>query len=191
MTTFIIDAVLHEANWMPVAMALAGLAVVGRVRATSHSSSPVGTLGAMCLFYGVMLGIMSAGHLLAVSLSAARGTLEGSPWFLYPLGILLTIPAWWLAATSGRLRNLDEGPALTRVVGLNGWLGVGLLSLGLHNWPLAAPSVLNIAYRYHRRRAAGHVIVAVVSVGYLVLLVGSVVFMTSGQTFEEFQGIAN
>ena len=192
MTTTIIDAVLHEANWMPLAMLVAATTVGIRLRRVpSDARSHIVTLlGALSLFYGVMLGTMASGHLLAVTVTAARGSLQGSPWFLYSLGLALAGPAWWLAVTAGGLREAD-GPKANRLVGLNGWLGLGLMTLGIHNWPLAAPSALNIAYRFHRKPIVGRAIVTVTGLGYLVLFAGAVVFMASGQTFEQFQGLSD
>lgn len=188
----IIDAALNEANWMPVAMVIAAVSagVLWRGSARQAVSPPLCTLGTLSLFYGVMLGMMTSGHLLAVTLTAARGALEGSPWFLYTLGLALTVPAWWLAATAARLGR-ESVPSLNRVVGLNSWLGIGLLALGAHNVPIAVPSALNIAYRYHTKRAVGTAILGALALTYLALFVGAVMFMASGQTFEEFQGITS
>ena len=47
-----------------------------------------------------MIGIMASGHLIAVSINAAQGTLQGSPWFLYTVGLALAVPAWWLAGVA-------------------------------------------------------------------------------------------
>ena len=65
------------------------------------------------------------------------------------------------------------------------------MAIGPQNWPLAAPSVLNIAYRFQVRPAVRLAIVSVVGVGYLALLAGALVFLASGQTFEQFQGMTN
>lgn len=190
MTEWIAELILTESNWMPVAMAIAFVAVAVRLRADWHTvTGRLRTLRALSLFYGVMIGIMAAGHLLAVSLIAARGTLQGSPWFLYPLGLALAVPAWWLAAEALR-GGLEDPRALRRTVGLNGWLSIALLAIGPHNWPIAAPAVLNIAYRFQTQRAVGTAIVIVAGVGYLALFVGALAFMASGEAFEELRSMA-
>ena len=191
MTERITEIILTEGNWMPAAMAIAFIAVAARLR-TDWRTVPtrLRTLRALTLFYGVMIGIMASGHLIAVSIKAAQGTLQGSPWFLYTLGLSLTVPAWWLAAESLR-GGIEDPSGVRRTVGLNGWLCVALMAIGLHNWPIAAPAVLNIAYRFQTQRAVGMAIVIAAGVGYAALFAGALAFMASGQTFEELQRIAD
>ena len=186
MNMWVTQVILTESNWMPAAMALAFIAVAVRLR-VDWRAVPAGLriLRALTLFYGVMIGIMASGHLIAVSIKAAQGTLQGSPWFLYTLGLSLAVPAWWLAAEAVRAR-LEDSRGLRRTVGLNGWLGLALMVIGPHNWPIAAPAVLNIAYRFQTHRAIGTAIVIVAGVGYAALFAGALMFMASGQTFEEF-----
>ena len=64
------------------------------------------------------------------------------------------------------------------------------LAIAAPHWPIAAPAVLNIAYRFQTQRAVGMAIVIVAGVGYVALFAGALSFMTSGQSFEELQGIA-
>ena len=190
MTEWIAELIVTERHWMPAAMAVAFIAAAARLRTDRHTvPNRLGVLRALTLFYGVMIGIMASGHLIAVSIKAGQGTLQGSPWFLYSLGLALAVPAWWLAAVALR-RGLEDQAALRRTVGLNGWLSFALMALGLHNWPIAAPAILNIAYRFQTQRAVGTAIVIVAGVGYVALFAGALLFMTSGQTFEELQGIA-
>ena len=101
MTEWIAELILTERNWMPAAMAIAFIAVAARLRTDRHTvPNRLRTLRALTLFYGVMIGIMASGHLIAVSIKAAQGTLQGSPWFLYTLGLALAVPAWWLACVA-------------------------------------------------------------------------------------------
>lgn len=86
------------------------------------------------------------------------------------------------------------GPGIRRrprssTVRLNAWLAVTLAALGVHNLPLAAPGVLAVGYHFHRRRAVGWTIVGLAVLVNLGLFVGSVVFLASGQSFEQFRGI--
>ena len=190
MTELITEIILTEGNWMPAAMVIAFIAVAAKLRADRHTASTrTRSFRALTLFYGVMIGIMGSGHLIAVSIKAAQGTLQGSPWFLYTLGFSLAVPAWWLAAEALRA-GLEDPHSLRRTVGINTWLGLALMVFGPHNWPIAAPAALNIAYRFQSHRAIGMAIVIVVGVGYAALFAGAVMFMASGQTFEELQGIA-
>lgn len=49
--------------------------------------------------------------------------------------------------------------------------------------------VLNIGYHLHSRRVVGLAIVAVTVAANVGLFAGSLVFLASGQTFEQFSGI--
>lgn len=188
MTDRLIEIVLDEGKWLTSAMVLSAVVVALCARGWRRRGQParVEILAAMNRFYGCMIGVMGTGHLLAVSIKLAQGTLEPSPLLMLPLGLGLAIPAWWLLSTAG---TVAAGPKERTTVALNGWLGVFVLAVGPHNFPLAAPALLNIAYRFHRRRAVGWAVVALAVVLYGVLLVGSVVFFLSGQSFEQFQGM--
>jgi hypothetical protein len=137
------------------------------------------------LFYGVLIGVMAGGHLLAVGIAHARGTLAGSPLLLYPLGLALAVPAWSLVLGAPRLAT-GAASARLRARILDAWLGSALLLLGLHNLPLAVPALLHLAYPFHAGRPLGRAIVGVALVLYLALFAGSLVFLASGQSFEQF-----
>lgn len=187
MTETLVELVLEEGKWLATAMFLAFVAVLAfmlRRRGEGLARRQV-ILGAMNRFYGCMIGIMAFGHLLAVTVKLAQGTLGGSPWALYPLGVVLAIPSWWLILGSGRMVT-DEKRWRTRMLVLNASLFIGLLAIGLNNLPLAFPAALNIAYQLHARRAVGWTIVTVTVAANLLLFVGAVVFWASGQSFEQF-----
>jgi hypothetical protein len=190
MTEQIVALVLDEGKWLSTSMLLSVIAVVvlaARQRRQSLSRR-FQIIGAMNLFYGYMIGIMSFGHLLAVTVKFSQGTLEGSLGLLYGLGLVLALPAWWLAFRAGMFVREIEPRGKWMVV-LNAWLGICLLALGFHNWPLAGPAALNIAYQFHSRQAVGWAIVTVAVVTALALFVGSLVFFVSGQSFEQFNGM--
>ena len=107
---------------------------------------------------------------------------------LYPLGLALAVPAGWLASRTGRIAEGDEHGS-RGVAPLNAALAVALLALGLHNLPLALPAFLNVAFQWHTRRTVGKLIVAAAIVVNLTLFVGSLVFLASGQSFEQFRDI--
>lgn len=188
MTERIAELVLDESKWLSMTMLLSLIAVVVAVarRRRQGSSRHLELLWAMNLFYGCVIGTMASGHLLAVTIKLSRGTLEGSMSLLYPLGLGLAVPAWWLAFAATRLPE-SEQPAKRRMLGLNIWLGALLLALGLHNWPLAAPAALNIGYQLQSSRTVGWTIGTVTIVAYLALFVGSLVFLASGQSFEQLR----
>ena len=71
---------------------------------------------------------------------------------------------------------------------LNAWLAITLLLLGLPNLPLTIPAILNVAYDRHAGRPLGWVIVGLAGVFNVALLIGALLFMASGQSFEQFGG---
>jgi hypothetical protein len=125
---------------------------------------------------------------LAVTTKLALGTLEGSVPLFYLIGISLAVPSWWLIYRTRLM--LAPGDRHERVtLRLNAWLAITLLGLGIHNLPLAAPGVLNIWYHLHSSRFVGRAIVAMAVVVNVGLFIGSLIFMLSGQSFEQFSGI--
>jgi hypothetical protein len=145
-------------------------------------------LGAMNLFFGVAVGTMAFGHLLAVTTKLVLGTLEGSLTMFYAIGIALAVPSWWLIYHACRIATPAE-PDGRRTVALNVWLGMTLLALGLPNVPLAAPAILNVGYQMSRGRRSGWAIVGVAVLLNVGMFVGSLVFFASGQSFEDFSGM--
>ena len=115
--------------------------------------------------------------------------LDESHWL--PLAMVVSVIV--VVAQARRYRRQGVPRKSSTLCGLNLFYGsmLGLMAIGPQNWPLAAPSVLNIAYRFQVRPAVGLAIVGVVGVGYLALFAGAVVFLASGQTFEQFQGMTN
>ncbi len=190
MTDRILELVLDEGKWLTTAMLLSGATVVALARPRRKRGRPLrrDLLWAMNQFYAGMIGIMAFGHLLAVTVKAIQGNLAGSPWLLYPMGVALAVPSWWLALRVGRFVD-DEERWRKRMVALNACLGIALLALGLHNFPLAVPAALNIAYQFHSRRAVGWTIVTANVATNLALFVGSLVFLASDRSFEDFQAM--
>ena len=140
----------------------------------------------MSLFFGATIGTMAFGHLLAVTTKLALGTLEGAVAVFYLIGVALAVPSWWLTWHSSGLLAADDDRGRA-TLGLNLWLSITLLALGLHNLPLAAPGLLNIGYQLHSRRAVGWAIVALAVVVNVGLFIGSLIFLASGQSFERFR----
>lgn len=186
LVAFIVD----ESKWLTFSMGLALLVVAILVYRYRHSGLTVRqrVLAAMNLFFGVTIGIMALGHLLAVTTKLALGTLEGSIPLFYMIGIILAVPSWWLIYHTRRLLAPGDEHGRTTLV-LNAWLAVTLLALGPHNLPLAAPAFFNMAYHLHSRRALGWAIVGMAIVVNVGLFIGSLIFLASGQSFEQFGGI--
>jgi hypothetical protein len=187
MTERILEGALDESKWLAASMSTAIVVVLSLSARQRRRGLPrrLDILWAMNLLYACMIGIMAFGHLLAVTIKALQGTLGGSLWLLYALGLGLAVPAWWLAFRVDRFVG-DEGRWRWRMTGLNAWLFAGLLALGAHNWPLAAPAALNVAYQFHSRRRVGWILVTVAVIAGLGLFLGSLVFLASGQSFEQF-----
>jgi hypothetical protein len=131
---------------------------------------------------------MAFGHLLAVTTKLALRTLEGSVPVFYVIGSALAVPSWWLIAHTRRVLARDDDHGRATLI-LNLWLAITLLALGVHNLPLAAPAFFNIAYHLHSRRAVGWAIVSTAVVVNVGLFIGSLIFLASGQSFEQFSAI--
>jgi hypothetical protein len=181
--------VVDEGKWLAASMGLALICVA--VLLLGHRGPDVPTrrrvAAAMNLFFGVTVGTMAFGHLLAVTTKLALGTLrDGSLLAFYAIGAAVAAPSWWLILHTRRL--LREGDDVRRTVALNGWLALTLLALGLHNLPLAIPAAFNIGHQLHGRPAVGWAMVGLSVLFNIGLFVGAVVFLMSGQSFEQFSG---
>ncbi len=140
-----LSVLLNEDLWFPTSVVI-GLMTTVVFISSKRAAVPAISTRFMCglnLFYGVLIGIMGFGHLLAVTIHLAQRTLPATTnlWFVYPLGIGLALPAWGLVATVQGLTR-GERAARTRAIGLNVWLGLVLL---VPAGPMAGPAVLNIA----------------------------------------------
>jgi LPXTG-motif cell wall-anchored protein len=186
----LVALIVDESKWLTAAMGLALLAVATLLYRRRRSDLPVRVrvAAAMNLYFGITIGTMAFGHLLAVTTKLALGTLGGSTPAFYAIGIALAAPSWWLIHHAQRRLASDDNHERATLV-LNTWLAITLLALGLHNLPLAAPAFFNIAYKLHSRRAVGWAIVCLAIVVNVGLFVGSLVFLASGQSFEQFRGI--
>lgn len=184
----LIALIVDEGKWLTVSMGLALLSVA--LLLYRHRERParrrVGA--AMNLFFGVTIGTMAFGHLLAVTTKLAVGTLRGSLLAFYAIGVALAVPSWWLIHHGRGFFTSDEDQRRMTLV-LNAWLTTTLLAFGLQNLPLAAPGLLNIGHQLHSRAVVGWAIAGLAVVVNLGLFIGSLVFLASGQTFEQFSGV--
>jgi hypothetical protein len=190
MVNQLVALIVDESKWLTTSLSVALLAVIVLLYRYRHShlSVRLRVQAAMNLFFGVTIGTMAFGHLLAVTTKLATGTLEGSRLRFYLIGAALAIPSWWLIYHTRVLlaSDKDHGRA---TLGLNAWLAITLLALGLHNLPLAVPGFLNIGYHLHSRRLVGWAIIGIAVAVNVGLFIGSVIFLASGQSFEQFRGI--
>ncbi|MBX2821440.1 MAG: hypothetical protein KTR29_17220 [Rhodothermaceae bacterium] len=180
--------IVDEGKWLTASMGLGLLAVTILLYQHRHLDVPIRrrVLAAMNLFYGVTIGTMAFGHLLAVTTKLALRTLEGPIPLFYVIGIVLAIPSWWIIHHTRKILASDN--ERTTLV-LNIWLAITLLALGIHNFPLAVPAFLNIGYQLHSHRVVGWAIVSIAVVVNVGLFIGSLIFLISGQSFEQFSGI--
>jgi hypothetical protein len=186
----LVALILDEGHWFPVSLGLALLSVSVLLYRHRNSDLPARRriTAAMNLFFGVTIGTMAFGHLLAVTTKLALGTLRGSVLLFYVIGIVLAVPSWRLICHARELVASDSDLA-SRTIVLNVWLGLTLLALGLPNLPLALPAFFNLGYQMHSRRELGWAIVGAAVVLNVGLFIASLFFLLSGQTFEQFSGM--
>jgi hypothetical protein len=186
----LVALIVDESKWLTASMGFALLAVTIKLYRHRHSDFPARrrVLAGMNLFFGVTIGTMAFGHLLAVTTKLVLGSLEGSILIFYVIGTVLAIPSLWLIHHArGLLASDDEDGRATLL--LNAWLAITLLALGLQNLPLAAPAFFNIGYHLHSRPVVGWAIVSIAVVVNVGLFIGSLIFLASGQSFEQFRVI--
>jgi len=187
MTDLLTALVLDEGKWLTAAMLMAGFVCWVQWRRQPRPATPRAQIeAALTLYFATTIAVMAFGHLAAVTTKLALGTLAGSRLAFYAIGGLLAVPSWWLTAHT--LATPPGGVDGTSR-GLTVWTIVALLALGLHNLPLAVPGLLALAYRGHARPVTGRILLGAALVAIAGLLIGSLVFMASGQTFEQFRGL--
>lgn len=187
----LVGLIVDEGKWLTLSMSVAAVAVVVLVLRYRGSPLPVPrrTAAALNLNAGVIIGVMAFGHLLAVATKLVLGTLrEGSLLIFVAIGISLLVPSWLVIRHTGTILAGHDKDRPTTLL-LNGWLAVTLLALGLHNLPLAAPALFAIAHRVLPPGAIGWTVVSAAVVFNVGLFAASLVFLASGQSFEQFRGI--
>lgn len=107
----------------------------------------------------------------------------------YVIGTVLAVPSWWLIHHARRVLSSEDDHGRMTLV-LNAWLAITLLALGVYNLPLAVPAFLNIGYHLHARRVVGWAIVSIaIIINAGLFIIGSLIFLASDQSFEQFRGI--
>ncbi|MEX2116926.1 MAG: hypothetical protein WEB37_08560 [Bacteroidota bacterium] len=61
--------------------------------------------------------------------------------------------------------------------------------MGVHSFPLAAQAFFNVGYQLHTKGLIGWVVVGLAVLANVGLFIGSLIFLASGQTFEQFRGM--
>lgn len=188
MLDHLVALVVDESKWLTTSIGCAVLSVAILAYRHRRSARPGSRrmLAAMSLFFAVTIGVMAFGHLLAVTTKLVLGRLEGSIPMFYLIGVVLAVPSWWQIFHTRSILAPGDGHG-QRTIALNAWLAITLLALGLHNLPLAAPGFLNIAYHLHSGRFVGWVLVGLTFALNIGLFVGSLIFLASGQSFEQFR----
>lgn len=186
----LIALIVDESKWYTVSIGVSLVALLFLFVRHRPATYPTRrwVMAAMNLYFGLMVGTMAFGHLLAVTTKLLGGTLEGSLPLFYLIGIVLAAPSWWMIYHTRQILAATDNHE-RRTVLLNTWLVLTLLVLGLPNLPLAVPGILNIGYRFHTRPWMGWLLVAIAVVVSIGLFIGSLIFWASGQSFEQFQGI--
>jgi hypothetical protein len=154
-----IDYVKNETLWFPTAIVIASVvtAILVARRAT--------TARALSVFYGCTIGVMGSGHVIAVTIRALDGTLsDGLRWFLYPLGLVIAVPAWLLVAST----------TIRRMTILHAILIVVFVAQG-PSATLAIPAVMNLIYLHVAKPAVRVAMVALSAVLYTGLFVTAMI----------------
>jgi hypothetical protein len=175
------DLLLDGVVWFRAAIVIAVAAVIALAVAWSRRGAPrrLVIAASLHLSHACLFGLMGLGHLVAVSIEMARGTLEGSPWLLYPLGLALFVPAALIAATAPRLRT--AGPsARRRLAVLDASILLFLTALG-PSAVLGIPAALNLLHLASARRAVERAVLVLSGLFYLAIFAASLV--TDGGDF--------
>lgn len=191
MSDRLIALIVDEGKWLTFSMGLAavGVAVLAYRYRRSTLPVPQRIMAAMNLAAGITIGTMASGHLLAVATKLVIGTLrEGSLGVFAAIGVSLLVPSVMVIIHTQDLLNAEDRRRQPTVL-RNAWLAGTLLGLGLHNLPLAMPSLFNIAYRMNSNRIVGWAIVGMALTIQVGLFAASLAFLASGQSFEQFRGI--
>ena len=180
---------MDESKWVAVSLGVALLSAIALLLRYRRSAVPIRRrmLAAMNLLFGVTIGTLALGHLAAVATKHALRTLDGPAPVFYAIGLALAVPSWWLVSHTRRVLTSVDGPTRA-TLGLNAWLAITLLALGIHNLPLATPGLLNVGYQLCAHRALSWVVAILAVMTYVGLFSASLVFLASGQSFEQFRG---
>ena len=101
-----LNPLLNGGYWFDVAITISVLGLVWPFFARGRQPIPqaVRVTRGVVLFFGLCIGIMAVGHLVAVTIKAALGTLPSGSnlWRLFRIGFMFAIPAWLVVAATVR-----------------------------------------------------------------------------------------
>ena len=141
-----IEILLNEDLWFPASLGIgvAVLIIFIRRQRRAKISTRAKILSRMNLIYGVVIGTMGVGHLQAVTIKSAMGTIpeDTHQILIFPLGLAIAIPSWWLVICVRGLELERKGSRLTAMI-INGWLAAVLLLPAI---PLAFPAAINLGF---------------------------------------------
>jgi hypothetical protein len=161
--------------WFQASLLLGGVAVAACwLLARGHQVTPeLATPSLLHVFYGSVIGMMGTGHLVAVTIKAAHGSLspDVSPWFVYPLGAAIAVPGWLLVLGGAMLPSARAWPRRLLVI-LDSWLVSLFVPLG-PSAVLAVPAVLSLVWMFSRRESIRRAAVLSSVVAYGLMLVAS------------------
>ena len=183
----LLQELTNESRWIAPALLVAVLAASSLSR-TLRDAPRTRVQVAMDALAGTLIGVLAFGHILAVTVESAQGTLDGAPTLLYGIGFALAVPSALLVAHA-RVARRDRVMSGRRSALLNALLVGALLVTGPRNLPLAVPSILATLHAVHRRRVVGRILLTLLALFTLLLFAGSVRFFLSGGSFEEFSGM--
>ncbi|MGI9293113.1 MAG: hypothetical protein ACR2PS_03950 [Pseudomonadales bacterium] len=187
MNDTLIAIIVDESKWIAPSLTVALICVIVLIfvcRKPGLSNTRL-VMAAMNLGFGTAIATMAFGHLLAVFVKQITGTIDDRLVFFYIIGLVLAVPA---AVVIHQTRQIlrPEDKHDKRTIILNAILGLTVFGLGPVNFPIAAPALLNIAYQLTSAKWYRWVFVGAYAVGFMALLIGSIIFFASGQSFEDF-----
>ncbi len=185
----IAQLIIDESKWLAFSLLLAALGSVITLYQRKSATRDRKIDMTLNLLFGITIGTMAFGHLLAVTTKLWLGTLEGSIPLLYALGFSIGVPSWWLLYCEWS--NSEDEVDKKKMMGLNFWTAATLMVLGTHNLPLALPGFINVARNIESEWIPKKALLWTSLLIFMFLLVGSIIFMMNGQSFEEFSGMDN
>ena len=152
-----LDLILKEDVWFAFATSVglvAILALIAHQRQQQRSKWTIAA-AALNLFFGLWIGIMGIGHLVAVTIKAVLGTLPANVhlWIAIPLGFALAVPGWWLTALVRGLLAGDQG-CRHQAMWLNAWLAVVTAAAGAG--PVSVVPLMNLVLAWKAGIVARH-----------------------------------
>lgn len=171
MTELLLDTMM----WFRASLLLGGFAIAACWWvAWTHQVPPALTTPSLLhVFYGCVIGMMGTGHIVAVTIKAAAGTLspDVSPWFVYPLGAAVAVPGWLLVLSGTMLPSARVWPRRLLVI-IDVWLVLLFVPLG-PSAALAVPAALSLVWWFSRKEGIRRAAVVSSVLVYAAMLVAS------------------